>query len=521
MRSWWNGLTLKVRLAIGFGVMMALVLAVGLTALRSARVIHASVEDLFTVRLTGIDLLVEADRDLQQLLVAERSLMFADVGSPAFESQLKDYRQNLAQSDERWQKYKPLAMTPEEVAVMAKYERARADWLPVTERIIQLRMADTPESRAQAVTLTLGEGAKTFEDMREYLNQAEELTLALAKARNDSAQATYARAWTNLFALGLGAVGLSLALAWLIAGGTSRVIGQVASGLRQGAAQVVSAANEVSASSQSLSKGANEQSAALVQTSASMEEMSSMTQRTAVHSARAADLMADVNQQVNASNDALKAMVASMSGIVDASRSVSKIIKTIDEIAFQTNLLALNAAVEAARAGEAGMGFAVVADEVRSLAQRAAQAARDTTTLIEESIARSSDGTSKVDLVAASVGAITTALVELRQLVSEVSEACRQQAQGIDQVSQTIAQMERVTQGSAAAAEECAAASEEMHAHSESTLAIVLSLEALAGHSAGSGSASAATAARSSASPRAPGVASTRTFAPRRTGTHG
>jgi methyl-accepting chemotaxis protein/methyl-accepting chemotaxis protein-1 (serine sensor receptor) len=178
-------------------------------------------------------------------------------------------------------------------------------------------------------------------------------------------------------------------------------------------------------------------------------------------------------------------MVQSMAAIKESSAKVAKIIKTIDEIAFQTNILALNAAVEAARAGEAGMGFAVVADEVRNLAQRSAQAAKDTAGLIEESISRSQEGTAKVDQVAHSIGAITDSVTRVKGIVEEVREASRQQTQGIDQVSQAIAQMEKVTQTTAATAEESAAASEELNAQAETAMGVVRQLEILVGARSG------------------------------------
>jgi methyl-accepting chemotaxis protein/methyl-accepting chemotaxis protein-1 (serine sensor receptor) len=176
-------------------------------------------------------------------------------------------------------------------------------------------------------------------------------------------------------------------------------------------------------------------------------------------------------------------MVSSMTAIKDSSDKVGRIIKTIDEIAFQTNILALNAAVEAARAGEAGMGFAVVADEVRALAQRSAQAAKDTASLIEESMAKSDEGHRKVQTVTVAIDSITSSTVKVKGLVDEVSTASRQQAQGIDQVSQAIAQMEKVTQGTAATAEESAAASEELNAQAETSMAVVARLASLVGGS--------------------------------------
>jgi len=160
---------------------------------------------------------------------------------------------------------------------------------------------------------------------------------------------------------------------------------------------------------------------------------------------------------------------------------MSKIIKTIDEIAFQTNILALNAAVEAARAGEAGMGFAVVADEVRNLAQRCAQAAKDTAALIEESIAKSNDGKTKVDQVAVAIHAITEESGKVKTLVDEVNLGSQEQARGIEQIGKAITQMEQVTQRTAANSEESAAAAEELNAQSETLKDVVVRLSAMVG----------------------------------------
>ncbi len=142
-------------------------------------------------------------------------------------------------------------------------------------------------------------------------------------------------------------------------------------------------------------------------------------------------------------------------------------IKVIDEIAFQTTILALNAAVEAARAGEAGMGFAVVADEVRNLAQRSAQAARDTATLIEESISRSTSGKLKVDQVAESIRTITGEAEKAKTLADDVNVGSQEQLKGIEEIGKAIAQMEQTTQATAANAEQSAAASEQLKAQSE------------------------------------------------------
>jgi methyl-accepting chemotaxis protein/methyl-accepting chemotaxis protein-1 (serine sensor receptor) len=183
-------------------------------------------------------------------------------------------------------------------------------------------------------------------------------------------------------------------------------------------------------------------------------------------------------------------MVTAMAGIQDSSRQVSKIIKTIDEIAFQTNILALNAAVEAARAGAAGMGFAVVADEVRSLAHRSAQAAQDTNELISQSISRAQSGTTSVDRLTGSIASIMQSVSNVKRLADDVSVASRQQAAGIEQVSKAVIELEKSTQAIAGTAEEGAAASEELNAHSETVIGVVGQLEILVGSSSKNGAGS-------------------------------
>ncbi|MBI4909197.1 MAG: hypothetical protein HY820_36595 [Acidobacteria bacterium] len=256
---------------------------------------------------------------------------------------------------------------------------------------------------------------------------------------------------------------------------------QVAIELAQGAVQVASAAGQVSSSSQSLAQGASTQAASLEETAASTEEINTMSRKNSENSRMAAELMTTSHQKFVQANQSLDLSVAAMAEINTQSDKIAKIIKVIDEIAFQTNILALNAAVEAARAGEAGMGFAVVADEVRNLAQRCAQAAKDTAALIEESIAKSNTGKVKVDEVAAGIRAITLEAAKVKTLVDEVSLGSQQQARGIEQIGKSISRMDQVTQTTAANAEESASAAEELNAQSETLHGIVVRLTAMVG----------------------------------------
>jgi methyl-accepting chemotaxis protein len=259
----------------------------------------------------------------------------------------------------------------------------------------------------------------------------------------------------------------------------SRRLTKTVSQLEQSAEQTSGVSLQLSRSSQSIAEGASSQAASLEETSASLEQMASMTQRNAENARQVKDLGSQANAAGDTAVKDMQAMQNAMQAIQTSSGDIAKIIQTIDEIAFQTNLLALNAAVEAARAGEAGAGFAVVADEVRNLAQRCAQAARETTSQIQTAIDKTRQGAEISSNVAQGLNAIVEKVRLVDQLAAEVATASLEQSQGIQQVNTAVTQMDQVTQANAAASEQSASVAEELKSQAQtlqSTLADLATL---------------------------------------------
>jgi methyl-accepting chemotaxis protein len=348
----------------------------------------------------------------------------------------------------------------------------------------------------------LSRAGKDAEAMKVYIDEVRPATQglqnqlsSLVKMNREASDTTVAatvqavqNCWRITLIVGIVSLIVGIVVSWLMVVALNKQLTHTIMELSEGAEQIAAAAHQVSSSSQSLAQGSSEQAAMIEETSSASAEINSMSRRTAESSQATAEIVMSSQKGFEKTNRSLVEMVGAMDGINASSQKISKIIKLIDEIAFQTNILALNAAVEAARAGEAGMGFAVVADEVRSLAQRSAQAAKDTAQLIEESIQNSDGGRIKVNQVAEGISSITAESAKIKGLIDEINVGSVEQSRGVEQISRAISQMEQVTQSSAANAEESAAAAEELNAQADAMKGIVDRLKDMvygSGHAAG------------------------------------
>jgi methyl-accepting chemotaxis protein len=356
-------------------------------------------------------------------------------------------------------------------------ETAFADYYQTGRAMASVYVKDGPTAGNQM----MGRFDQAAERLTESLNPFVEAQVAQFNTALTGVQqgASAMSRWMGLGGLGLILVTLTMAAVQVRS--ITRPMHHLCQMLTNGAKETTSVAHHVAASSELLAEGASEQAASLEETSASLEEIASMTKRNAHSAQTAKEFTAKARASAETGTAAMQEMTAAMADIKLASGNIAKILKTIDEIAFQTNILALNAAVEAARAGESGSGFAVVADEVRNLAQRSAQAARETAEKIGDSVSQSERGAVISAKVAGVLHEITEEVRRVDELAGEIAAASQEQSLGLSQLNTAVSHMDQVTQANAASSEESASAAQELNDHARTLTAAIQDLEELVG----------------------------------------
>ncbi len=472
-------MSLTKKLLGSFGAMLGLVLLLGAGGLLITRDLSSDLERAANVTARQQYLAGQVSADAAELASLERGTVLAAMlvdgtHQAAYQQAFGEYAASLSKALSELRK---LADTNEAATRLQGLEQEAA---LVTQAHDQLRQALASQQMDAAMVIFAQKVQPTLEEIgRQAVSLVEQQTrdLASASAVSSAKSARSTMATIVLLLLGLG-VGVAVLLLVRHAGAALK---DLAGRMSDSAEKVSGAASLVSSSSQSLASGASQQAASLEETSASTEEITSITRKNADHALQVAGLMQQSADGAVAVNQSLDRMVEQMREIGNSSNKIARIIKVIDEIAFQTNILALNAAVEAARAGEAGLGFAVVADEVRNLAQRCAQAARDTAGLIEDSIVTSRDGNARLDQMASNVRGMTESATQVKSLVDEVNMGSQEQARGMEQISRAITQMEQVTQRTAASAEESASAGTDLNSHANELRVLVLEMRDMVG----------------------------------------
>ena len=456
MKNW----TIKKRVVAGFATILVLVAALTITSYILLRQAKDAAHFMTVDAMPGMDAMAQIKG-----LVGDCQIdVLRDLLAKTPEDH-KKIRDAIAAGHDKRDKlrddYEKSITTSEDRELFAKLKEAAAQYSAARNQLLDLIDAGKMDEAQQ---FNIANVRPAFIKYDQLVDQ--ELALNLNNGNQETEQTVKAtdRAMSSILGISIIVVVFGIVIATIITGGLNKVLRQLVLSLDDGSQQVASAAGQVSASSQSLAEGASEQAASLEETSSSLEEMASMTKRNAENAQQANNLAQQTRAAADKGATDIQAMSAAMEAIQVSSNDIAKIIKTIDEIAFQTNILALNAAVEAARAGEAGLGFAVVADEVRNLAQRSAQAAKETAAKIEGAIGKTAQGVGISKKVAETLNEIVIKARQVDELVAEVAGASREQTQGIAQVNTAVGQMDKVTQSNAANAEESAAAAEELNA---------------------------------------------------------
>ncbi|MDZ7922161.1 methyl-accepting chemotaxis protein [Rhodoferax sp.] len=497
-----SGMALRSKLLLSFGVLVALLMALAVTAIYSLTGAQQEYKAFASETTARKDLVWGARAASGLRAVAVRNMVLATTpetlaaNKRLAEEQHQIMTERMAKLKERVAK--PSATT-EERALFAKLDAVEVKYAPVALAIVQLAADGNKEGATTKIT-------NDCQPLLDALSQAarEYVEYMTQHADEDVQRAGEQYADSRLLLISICGVGLALAgiLAFVVTrqvigalgaepAALAHMVGRVAEGdlsadlrvadgdstsvlaavarmqaglvsvvskVRSGSESVANASAEIAQGNNDLSARTEQQASALEETAASMEELNATVKQNADNARQANQLAANASTVAVQGGEVVGQVVETMKEINDSSRKISDIISVIDGIAFQTNILALNAAVEAARAGEQGRGFAVVASEVRSLAGRSAEAAKEIKTLINASVERVEQGTALVDKAGVTMTEVVTSIRRVTDIMGEISAASNEQSAGVSQVGEAITQMDQVTQQNAALVEQMAAA---------------------------------------------------------------
>lgn len=502
--AWFNNLKIATKLTISFlcvAVIAGIVGIVGILNLNSLVKEDTKLYEYYTVPLQQIGTIAES---YQKTRVYARD-MIIDKDARNYTGYIKNTEENLKIMKEELANFSSTTVSDEGRRQTRNLETAINDYEAYLQSAYGLIHAGQAD---QAYQLYQTEGLRRAAALEEPINYLIHAKIDLAKQKATANREGAHNAMYTMITFAATGVIIAMAFGFFIARAISRPLGEMVdaahkiaagdlnvavhlgtqdevgmlahafssmaenvnrtmSNINEAAEQVAAGAHQIAASGQALSQGSAEQASSIEEITASMAQVASQTKQNALNAGQANELAIVAKEQALQGNNQMQEMVSAMTEINDSSTNISKIIKVIDEIAFQTNILALNAAVEAARAGQHGKGFAVVAEEVRNLAARSANAAKETTTMIEGSIKKVETGTKIANQTAGALDSIVDGVAKAAALVGDIATASHEQATAISQINQAINQVSQVVQTNSATAEESAAASEELSGQAE------------------------------------------------------
>ena len=505
-------LSIRFKLGLGFGVLLALLVLIGVAALVELGVINRATEQIATKNLVSVQTASDV-RDLVGVIRRAESRIVMISNEKEKEGQENRIRAARAKLAEVEAKAEQVFTTPEEVKLWKEYKLNRDAWLAQNDTLrSSSRQAET--GLADARKLYTGASSKAFNAAYAELQQLGEVNRKLSDSQWEIAQTEYNTSLVWILGVMGVAVLLALWLAWFISNAITSPINlavqsakQIADGdmtvavaakgtdetaqllraldhmrtslshivaqVRNGAEAVATASSQIAQGNTDLSARTEEQATSLEETAASMEQLLNTVNQNADSASQSNQLAAGASKVASQGGEVVAQVVETMKGINESSRKINDIISVIDSIAFQTNILALNAAVEAARAGEQGRGFAVVASEVRSLAGRSAEAAKEIKTLINASVARVEQGTALVDTAGATMTETVTSIRKVTDIMGEISRATHEQAAGMSQIGEAVSTMDKVTQQNATLVEEMASAASSLNSQAQDLVQLV------------------------------------------------